>query len=100
MITEEFKLKCLQAFQYASNIGGIIDALTKTNLNNLRLNFDFATDELQMQINQPIGIGEESIHNARVTQLKNMFDCFNELYELIEKEDVTRETGLLQTTGD
>jgi len=95
----EFKEKCLKAFQYSFYLDKIIENLNTNHLNNLRHYFDLATDELQKEINQPIGKGEESIHNVRVQQLKDMFLCFNELYKIIEIED-GKTIGLLQSSSN
>lgn len=100
MINEEFKKKCLQAFQYSSYLDRIILYLNNNSINDLRIVFDNATDELQREINQKIGTGEESIHNARVHQLTNMFVCLNELYDLIDINDITNKPRLLHETRD
>lgn len=96
MLNQEFKKKCLQAFQYSQYLNDIINGCTNNNLDQLRNLFDLATDELQKEINQTIGPGEESIHNARVHQLKSMFTCLNELYDIYEVRDVT-ESELLRS---
>lgn len=97
---DKFKDKCLKAFQHSSYLDKIILYLNNNSLNNLRIVIDNATDELQAQINQPIGTGEESIHNARVSQLKQMFECFDELYGIIETNDISAGKELLQEAGN
>jgi len=52
---------------------------------------DAAIDDLQEEINQPIGDGEHLIHNARITQLRQMYTAWYELFELIETQDTNYE---------
>lgn len=89
--SEEYKQECYEAFRYSTFINLIMDNLNKGNSANLRSYMDAAIDDLQEEINQVIGEGEHTIHNARVTQLKAMYSAWYKLFELIEIEDVEYE---------
>ena len=97
---KQFKEKCIEAFQYSDKLDQIINELNNNNTDKLRHLFDITTDDLQKEINQTIGTGEESIHNARVQQLKLMFECFNELYNIIEINEQHLIPELLRSSRD
>jgi type II secretory pathway predicted ATPase ExeA len=82
--------ECFQAFQYSTFINKIVENLETNQSANVRSYMDVAIDELQEQINQPIGSGEETIHNARVSQLNSMYKCWYKLFALLEEEDEPR----------
>jgi hypothetical protein len=65
---------------------------------NLRSHMDAAIDDLQHEINQTIGEGEHAIHNARVAQLKAMYTCWYELFNLLDTIDTEHE--LLSSTSN
>ncbi len=92
----EFTSKCYHAFQYSTNIRYILEKLEKNDDVNLRSLLDEAIDELQREINQVIGDGEESIHNVRVKTLVSRQECWTELLDLIEQAYESR--GLLSET--
>jgi len=83
---EAYKTKCYDAFRYCPFINNVMQALNEGNSANLRSYMDASIDDLQNEINQPIGSGEESIHNARVKQLRSMYACWYELFELLEAD--------------
>lgn len=86
--TPEFKTQCYDAYRYCPFVNNIIKALDENNSANLRSYMDAAIDDLQHEINQPIGQGEESIHNARVTQLRAMYACWYKLFEILETVEI------------
>jgi hypothetical protein len=68
---------------------------------NLRTYMDAAIDDLQNEINQPIGQDEHLIHNARVKQLQLMYMCWQELFNIIDSLDtIDVEHGLLPNTSN
>lgn len=83
---QEYIKTCFQAFQYSPFINKIIENLENGNSANVRSYMDVAIDELQEEINQPIGQGEEAIHNARVHQLRSMYTCWYKLFALLEED--------------
>lgn len=89
---QEFKKNCIQAFQHSPVFDRIIDNLEKNEFDYLRNNIDYSIDDLQDQINQPIGEGESSIHNARINQLTLMYKCWYKLLEEPDIEDESRDT--------
>lgn len=96
--TKEYVNKCFQAFQYSPFINQLVKNLEENNSPNVRSYMDVSIDDLQEQINQPIGQGEEEIHNARVHQLKSMYTCWYELFRLLEEDD-EGERRLLPSTS-
>lgn len=98
IFTKEYIKQCFQAFQYSSFINKIVENLESGNSANVRSYMDVSIDELQEQINQPIGKDEETIHNARVHQLKSMYNCWYELFKLLEEDD-EGERKLLSSTS-
>ena len=90
--SQKFKKNCIQAFQHSPVFDRIIDNLEKNEFDHLRNNIDYSIDDLQDQINQPIGEGESSIHNARIHQLTLMYNCWYKLLEEPEIEDESTDT--------
>ena len=83
----EYKKQCYEAFKYSPFVNNIMESLESGASNyfaNLRTYMDAAIDDLQNEINQCIGQGEEPIHNARVTQLTLMFAAWQELFNIID----------------
>jgi hypothetical protein len=81
---EEYKKECYEAFRYSLYVNMIMDNLNRNNSANVRSYMDAAIDDLQEEINQVIGEGEHTIHNARVTQLKAMYTAWYKLFELTD----------------
>jgi nucleoside-specific outer membrane channel protein Tsx len=86
---DDYKKKCFQAYQYSPYINKIMEHLELGDSASLRSYLDGSIDDLQIEINQPIGEGEASIHNARVHQLKLMYFCWHELFKILDEQDVT-----------
>tara|TARA_R110000868_G_scaffold28617_4_gene107116 strand:+ start:13149 stop:13463 length:315 start_codon:yes stop_codon:yes gene_type:complete len=96
---DDYKKKCYEAFKYSPYINKIMENLESGHSPSLRSYIDGSIDDLQAEINQVIGEGEFSIHNARVNQLKFMYSCWHELFRIIEEQDVTdTDYELLQST--
>lgn len=68
-----------------------MQAIHEGNSANVRSYMDSAIDDLQQEINQPIGEDEHMIHNARVTQLKAMYTAWYELFEILETQETSYE---------
>lgn len=81
---QNFVNKCNNAFEYSVYLKNIQDNLKSNNSPNVRSYIDSSIDDLQEEINQPIGENEELIHNARIAQLYKMYDCWYELLEMLE----------------
>lgn len=95
---DEFKVECYNAFRYCPYIEKIMENLHLNHSPNVRSYMDAGIDDLQREINQPIGEGEHLIHNARITQLKLMYMCWYKLFELLDTEDLIT-YGLLSDTS-
>ncbi len=89
--TEDYKVQCYNAFRYSPFIEKLMESLHVGSSANVRSYMDAAIDDLQEEINQPIGDGEHLIHNARITQLRQMYTAWYELFELIETQDTNYE---------
>jgi hypothetical protein len=62
---------------------------------------DYSIDSLQEDINTVIDVNEVNVHNARVTKLKDMYNCWEELFVIIDNElDGTRSELLEQTRSE
>lgn len=87
----EFKRKCSEAYQFSPEFAKIMENLERGNADVVRCCMDDSIDDLQYEINQRIGPDEHSIHNARVDQLKLMYETWYDLMNLIdltlEKQD-------------
>lgn len=84
---KEYKAECYEAFRYSPYINKIMENLDNNHSANLRSYMDASIDDLQHEINQPIGEGEHSIHNSRVKQLKLMYTCWYKLFNILEELD-------------
>ena len=99
----EYKKECYEAFKYSPFVNNIMESLESSNnyFANLRTYMDAAIDDLQNEINQPIGQDEHLIHNARVKQLQLMYTCWKELFNIIDNLDtIDVEHGLLPNTSN
>jgi hypothetical protein len=100
----EYRTQCYEAFRYSPFVNNIMDSLESGASNyfaNLRTYMDAAIDDLQNEINQPIGQDEHLIHNARVKQLQLMYICWQELFNIIDSLDtIDVEHGLLPNTSN
>lgn len=81
---QTFKRLCSKAFQYSVYFGQIMENVEKGNTIVIRKYMDQAIDELQLEINQHIGQDEHSIHNARIDQLKLMYESWYCLLDIID----------------
>lgn len=81
---QEYKNQCFNAYRYCPFIDMIMANLDAGKEANVRSFMDAAIDDLQQEINQPIGEGEHAIHNARVLQLRAMYICWYELFEILD----------------
>lgn len=96
---DDYKKRCYDAFRYSPYINKVMENLEAGHSPNVRSYMDGSIDDLQAEINQFIGDGEHSVHNARVNQLKLMYSCWHELFRIIEEQDVTdTDYELLQST--
>lgn len=82
--SREFKKKCSGAFQFSPYFAQIMESLELGYTNASRQYMDQSIDDLQLEINQRIGPDEHSIHNARVDQLKLMYECWYEFMHIID----------------
>jgi hypothetical protein len=99
----EYKKECYEAFKYSPFVNNLMESLESSNnyFANLRTYMDAAIDDLQNEINQPIGQDEHLIHNARVKQLQLMYTCWKELFNIIDNLDtIDVEHGLLPNTSN
>lgn len=99
----EYKKECYEAFKYSPFVNNLMESLESSNnyFANLRTYMDAAIDDLQNEINQPIGQDEHLIHNARVKQLQLMYTCWKELFNIIDNLDIIDvENGLLPNTSN
>lgn len=100
----EYKKQCYEAFKYSPFVNNIMESLESSSSNyfaNLRTYMDAAIDDLQNEINQPIGEDEHLIHNARINQLQAMYICWKELFNVIDElETIDIEHGLLPNTSN
>jgi deoxyadenosine/deoxycytidine kinase len=97
--SSQYKRECYDAFRYSPYINKVMESLDSGNSPNLRSYMDASIDDLQNEINQPIGNGEHSIHNSRVQQLRLMYSSWYKLFELLESQDTT-EYELLPNTSN
>lgn len=95
---DKYKVECYDAFRYSPFINKVMEALESGHSANLRSYMDASIDDLQHEINQPIGEGEHSIHNSRVRQLKLMYSSWYKLFEYLESYD-TNERLLSNTSN-
>tara|TARA_R110000868_G_scaffold52774_1_gene166297 strand:+ start:1966 stop:2286 length:321 start_codon:yes stop_codon:yes gene_type:complete len=99
----EYKKECYEAFKYSPFVNNLMESLESSNnyFANLRTYMDAAIDDLQNEINQPIGQDEHLIHNARVKQLQLMYTCWKELFNIIDNLDtIDVQHGLLPNTSN
>jgi hypothetical protein len=96
---QEYIKSCFNACQGYDQVNQLVKSLEDGNYDSVRIHLDHAIDDLQNQINQPIGENEEPIHNARVYRLKSMFECWNKLFIIIEEQLDGRENTVLSSTG-
>lgn len=94
----DYKKKCYDAFRFSPFVEQVMLNLDTGHSDNLRSYIDAAIDDLQHEINQNIGEGEHAIHNARVAQLKYMYACWYELFNLLDTVDTDHE--LLSSTSN
>lgn len=86
---QDYIKRCYEAYQYSSFINPLMQNLEKGNSANVRSYMDASIDDLQGEINQIIGEGESSIHNARIKQLKIMYTSWYELLTILDLNDTS-----------
>lgn len=97
--SREFINECFTSCQGYDQLSQLIKALEENNHDSVRIHIDHAIDDLQEEINQPIGEHEEPIHNARVYRLKSMQTCWNKLFRIIDEQLDRTESAVLRGTG-
>lgn len=88
--TNEYKSQCYYAFQFDKSINKLINYLDLGLKTSVRMYMEDSLDVLNKEILQPIGKGEESIHNARVEYYNKRRECYSELIRMIEEEEDER----------
>jgi len=93
--------KCFKAFSFYKGFNNLLKYLENGDYNNVRIHMDYSIDSLQEDINTVIDVNEVNVHNARVTKLKDMYNCWEELFVIIDNElDGTRSELLEQTRSE
>lgn len=85
--TNDYKSLCYHAFIFDKDINELMDYLDLGLKTSVRMFMEDNLDKLNQEILQPIGKGEESIHNARVEYYNKRRECYSELIRMIEEEE-------------
>lgn len=97
--SKEFITECFNSCQGYDQVNYLVKALEEGNYDSVRIHLDHAIDNLQEEVNQPIGENEEPIHNARVHRLKSMYMCWNKLFTIIDEQLDGRKSAVLRGSG-
>lgn len=97
--SQDFIKECFNSCQGYDQVNRLIKALEEGDHNSVRIHIDHAIDDLQEQVNQPIGENEEPIHNARIFRLKSMQTCWYKLFDIIDEQLDRTESTVLRGTG-
>ena len=85
MITQEFKNKCSLAFRTDTRCLLLLDYLDRNYINEARQVIEFCIADLIVSICEPLSIGDEFIHNAKVKTLGEMRECEIVIMEELER---------------
>lgn len=87
MLKAEWKSRVYDAFSPdRERITEIQKLMHRENIIGLRWLMEDSVDDLIEEVLQPIGVGEEAIHNARISNLTDRQNMYSELMEMIIEE--------------